>query len=462
MHIEPAGLNAGRERKSRMADNTPYGERYRPQFHFSARKHWLNDPNGCVFYEGEYHLFFQHNPDGNEWGNMTWGHAVSPDLVHWQQLPHTIAPYGGGTIFSGSAVVDENNSSGLGEGSHPPLVAIFTHARDPYGQAIAYSNDRGRSWKLHADGQHVVPNQGLDSGERDPKVFWHEPSRQWIMVLWVRKQTARFFTSRNLRQWSFASDFVGGAFHECPDLFALPVDGDARNQKWVLHDASFHYWIGTFDGRQFMPETGPLQGDWGANFYAAQTWNNAGPRVVQIAWMSAGQYPGMPFNQQMSFPCRLTLHATSQGIRLRRMPVAEIETLYAEHREISNHALQPGQVLDTGMTGDLFDIRAEVAPDGDAGFSMRLFDRDIVCARGQVTCLGRTAPLALVDGLLQVRLLVDRSSIELFGNGGAISMTSCFLPDRSETTIQCRADAGVVHIRSLTIFRLNSAWKQPE
>ena len=238
---------------------TIYTEQYRPQFHFTARTNWLNDPNGCVFYDGEYHLFFQHNPTGLEWGNMTWGHAVSGDLIHWHQLPHALLPYGDGTIFSGSAVVDSANGSGLGSGSTGPLIATFTHARKPFGQAIASSTDRGRTWQLYAAGQHAVPNQGLAEDERDPKIFWHAASRHWIMVLWVCRNQIRFFKSADLLKWHATSDFVGDGFYECPDIFPLPVDGNRNDIKWILADAAFHYWVGDFDGQSFTAQEGPLR-----------------------------------------------------------------------------------------------------------------------------------------------------------------------------------------------------------
>ena len=191
-----------------MTEEDRYNEKYRPQFHFTARRNWLNDPNGCVFHDGIYDLFFQHNPAGVEWGNMTWGHAVSADLVHWTQREHAIRPYDGGTIYSGSAVVDAGNDSGLGVGSTPPLVAVFTHAKKPFEQALAFSNDHGATWKLYENGRHVVPNQGLDEAERDPKIFRHEPSGKWIMVLWVRMGQVRFFTSDDLLHWAHVSDFL--------------------------------------------------------------------------------------------------------------------------------------------------------------------------------------------------------------------------------------------------------------
>jgi len=443
-----------------MPDNNPYAERYRPQFHFSARKNWLNDPNGCVFANGEYHLFFQHNPTGLQWGNMTWGHAVSADLVHWRQLPNAIAPYDNGTIYSGSAVMDLHNSSGFGKEGAPPLVAAFTHARNPFGQALAFSTDHGRTWSLHEGGRHVVPNQGLDDGERDPKVLWHPPSRRWVMALWVRMGLVRFFTSRDLKQWTHASDFSGDGFYECPDLFALPVDGNPRNVKWVLLDAAFDYWLGSFDGIRFVPEAGPLRGDFGANFYAAQTWNNTGRRVVQIGWMQKGEYPNMPFNQQMSFPCELSLRTTREGMRVCRMPVEEIKALHVGSDVISNRVLSAGEEVPTGRHGDLFDITAEIDAPSDAAFGIRLHGLDIACVDGHIRCLGKEAPLAVHDQKVSLRILVDRTSIELYAQGGELCMSSCFLPLEEDTTICCHSDAGTIRVRKLVVNRLCSAWEQ--
>ena len=216
------------------------------------------------------------------------------------------------------------------------MIALFTHARPPCAQALAFSNDQGRSWKLYNSGKPVIPNQGRDDFERDPKVFWHQPTQKWVMVLWLQTDRVRFFVSDDLINWRHASDFVGEGFWECPDLFELPVDGDIQNRKWVLHDANFKYWIGVYDGVTFQPEAGPFQGDFGGNFYAAQTWNNTRDRVLQIAWMRGGEYPGMPFNQQMSFPCGLSLRKTPLGIRLFRMPVKEIENLNVETIEFKD------------------------------------------------------------------------------------------------------------------------------
>src|SRR5688500_10979187 len=206
-----------------------YREPFRPQFHFTPAKNWMNDPNGMVFYDGEYHLFYQYNPFGDKWGHMSWGHAVSRDLVHWEQLPVAIPEADGEMVFSGSAVVDRENTTGFGTKRNPAMVAIYTAARPgSQAQALAYSTDRGRTWTRYA-GNPVVD---VGSGEfRDPKVFWYAPERKWVMVVVkALEHRVQLYSSPDLKQWTHMSDFgpanaVGGAW-ECPDLFPLAVDGD--------------------------------------------------------------------------------------------------------------------------------------------------------------------------------------------------------------------------------------------
>ncbi len=219
-------------------DDIDYSERLRPQFHFSSGRNWINDPNGMVYDGEKYHLFFQHNPQDTQWGNMTWGHAVSPDMVHWKQVKHALLPYRvdghSGTIFSGTAVVDRNNSLGVQQGNVPTLCAFFTFANQPkFYQAMAFSTDRGTTWTYWNEGRPVVENQGFDSGERDPKVFWHAASKQWVMVLWVQQNPGRirFFTSPNLTDWTFASDLMRDWAFECMDLAFIPVDGNREHTK---------------------------------------------------------------------------------------------------------------------------------------------------------------------------------------------------------------------------------------
>ena len=327
-----------------MSNSKLYQEKYRPQFHFTAKKNWLNDPNGLMYYKGEYHLFFQHNPFGIKWGNMTWGHAVSPDMVHWKQLDHAIEPDKLGTIFSGSGVVDVNNTAGFQTGEEKVLVCIYTSAGgtsdeskgQPFTQSIAYSNDKGRTWTKYENNpviKHIV------SSNRDPKVIWHEPSQKWVMALFLDGNVYELFESPNLKEWKGMSLVHLPGAGECPDIFELPVDGDLDNKKWVFWGGNGNHLIGIFDGNRFNAESEVLRTEFGANCYAAQTWDNipdSDGRRLQIAWMSGGNYPDMPFNQQMSFPCELTLRTTPEGIRLFREPVKEIENLHQKYLMFSD------------------------------------------------------------------------------------------------------------------------------
>ncbi|NCA85205.1 MAG: glycoside hydrolase family 32 protein [Clostridia bacterium] len=237
---------------------------YRPVFHFTPAQNWINDPNGLVYYDGEYHLFYQYNPSGSQWGNMSWGHAVSSDLFGWQELPVALPVVNEVMAFSGSAVMDWNNSSGFGDGSLPPLVVVYTAAsQGNQRQHVAYSTDRGRTWQQYA-GNPVL--NLFDDNFRDPKVIWFAPSQQWIMVVALPdKHRVRFYSSDNLKEWNFLSDFgnagdQSGAW-ECPDLFPLPVNGNPANIKWVLQvdvtPGKSQYFIGHFNGQQFLADDYP-------------------------------------------------------------------------------------------------------------------------------------------------------------------------------------------------------------
>ena len=444
---------------------TAYKEAYRPQFHFTPKTNWTNDPNGLIHYKSEFHLFFQHNPFGINWGNMTWGHAVSPDLVHWKQLPHALHPDELGTIFSGSGVVDWNNTSGFQTGAEAVLVNFYTSAGShaakevPFTQSIAYSNDRGRSWTKY-EGNPVIEH--IVGSNRDPKVIWHEPTQKWVMALYLDQNDYALLGSTNLKEWTRLST-LQILDTECPDIFELPVDGDAENAKWVFWGAAGKYYIGSFDGTTFTPEGGELRADYGANFYAAQTWSDvpeSDGRRIQIGWMNGSTPPKMPFNQQMSFPCELTLRTTSEGIRLHREPVEEIENIHAYTHAWSDLQLKPGEDLLAGLTGDLFDIRAEVALNDASEFGFKIRGQDIRynVAEQQLTFLERSGPLAPQNGSIQLQILVDRISIEAFGNAGELSMTSYFLPDLDNADVGIYAEGGTVTLRSLKVHELKSSW----
>jgi fructan beta-fructosidase len=254
-----------------LAANAPgyYWEPFRPQFHFTPEKNWMNDPNGLVYYEGEYHLFYQYNPFGNTWGHMSWGHAVSPDMVHWKHLPLALSEADGVMCFSGSAVVDWKNSSGFGKGGKPPMVAIYTGMRVADGrqfQCIAYSNDRGRTWTKYAN--NPVIDIGSDNF-RDPKVQWYEPTKSWLMTVSLSAEhKVQFYGSKDLKHWTLLSEFAPagatGGVWECPDLFQLPV-ADTKEKRWVLAvnigsgsvagGSGGQYFIGQFDGTRFTVDS---------------------------------------------------------------------------------------------------------------------------------------------------------------------------------------------------------------
>jgi protein-L-isoaspartate(D-aspartate) O-methyltransferase len=449
-----------------MTCDSLYNETHRPQFHFTPKKNWTNDPNGLVYYRGEYHLFFQHNPKGIKWGNMTWGHAISPDLVHWEELAPAIEPDELGTIFSGSAVVDWKNTAGFQTGDENVLVAIYTSAGahvsplKPFTQSIACSNDRGRTW-IKYEGNPVLGN--IKGSNRDPKVIWHEPTEKWVMALFIDGNDYVLFGSPDLKRWEHLSDIHFPGTSECPDIFELPVDGDPDDTRWVFWGANGSYLIGTFDGVTFKRESDVLQAELGANGYAAQTYSDIPQedgRRIQISWMNGGKYPAMPFNQQMSFPVELTLRTFPEGIRVCRQPIMEIECLHDRVQTWEDCPLMAGQNLIPETDCELFDIRAEIEP-GDTdvfGLFVRGLDLRYNVNDRTITFLGKTAILEPVDGRIALRLLIDRTSLEVFGNRGKVSMSFCFLPEAADHNLEVYTQGGTANVVSLTVHELRSAF----
>ncbi|TWU51719.1 glycoside hydrolase family 32 protein [Rubripirellula reticaptiva] len=461
-----------------------YDQPNRPQFHFMSKKNWLNDPNGMVYDGKNYHLFFQHNPKGTDWGNMTWGHATSPDMVHWTQLDHALLPYRvdrqAGTVFSGTAVIDHNNSLGKQVGDTKTMCAFYTFAGKPaFYQAMAYSTDSGASWTYWNEGRAVVENQGFDNGERDPKVFWHEPSQHWVMALWVGEKPGRvrWFTSKNLVDWEFASDLMRDWAFECMDVVFLPVDGDENNMKCLIYDASFDYEIGTFDGKEFKTETEALQIGRG-NFYAAQTFNQApNGRVVQIGWMRGGPNAAetfdVPHNQQMAFPCDLSLKTTDDGVRLFVSPISEIDSLVSKTHDLGQVKLSDGINALSGIQNlDLVDLEVTFSP-GNA--SEVVFDLPRVSVRYDVKkqVLNHTGvndkgeselqicidKLSSKQGKVSLRLLVDRLTVEAFAFDGQNFGAHYIHPNHGPKTMSIHSVGGDALIHDLKIRELKSTWK---
>lgn len=446
-----------------------YSQRYRPQFHFSPRRGWTNDPNGLLYYNGQYHLFFQHNPYGVKWGNMHWGHAVSPDLVHWTEQDVAVYPDDLGVCFSGSGVVDHRNTTGFQTGAEKPLVLVYTSMGTQGGaQSLCYSTDGGRAWQNYAKNP-VLDN--LSPGNRDPKVIWHEPTKKWIMALYLSQKkesklpsTYALFSSPDLKAWTKLCEVEPPKCGECPDLFELPVDGDPHNTRWVFWGGSGNHWIGRFDGQRFAIESGIQSFHAGGFYYAAQSWSDipaADGRRIQIAWMSGGKYPEMPFNQQMSFPRELTLRTTPDGIRLFCNPVREIEKLRADQRQWSNAALRPGENLLADLRGELFEIRAEIELGAaqQVGFDLRGIKVCYNPIEKKLSCDKVSAPLEPVRGRITLQLLLDRTSLEVIANDGLMNLNHCFVPDESNQGLRLYADGGEARAVSLKVYPLRSAWK---
>jgi sucrose-6-phosphate hydrolase SacC (GH32 family) len=427
----------------------------------------MNDPNGLVYYRGEYHMFFQADPTSMRGsGYKIWGHAISRDLVHWEQVEDAIEPDELGTIWSGSAVVDWQNTSGLQVENEPALAAFYTSAGahvvppKPFTQSLAYSNDRGRTWTPYP-GNPVLNH--IRAANRDPKVIWHEPSGKWVMALYLDGNDYTLYGSGDLRSWQHLSDLVLPGASECPDIFELPVDGEPDNARWVFWGANGNYWVGVFDGTTFTPEGDVQCAELGANGYAAQTFSDIPAedgRRIQVSWMRGGKYPEMPFNQQMSFPVALTLHTTPEGIRLFREPVREIELLHKQVHAWHHVALEPGQRLIPETAGKLFDVRLEIEL-GNAvacGISVRGLDLVYDMHKQALSFLGKSASLSPVEGRLSLQLLVDRTSLEVYANGGLVSMSFCLLPEAADHPLALYARGGTVRIITLHVHELHSAW----
>lgn len=485
-----------------------YDEIYRPQVHFSPPENWMNDPNGMVYHDGEYHLFYQYHPESTKWGPMHWGHAISRDLVHWHHLPVALEPDSLGYIFSGSAVVDRANTSGLGSDSIPPLVAIYTQ-HDPEGeqagrndfqtQSIAYSTDAGLTWTPYAKNP-VLLNPGV-SDFRDPKVFWHGDSEKWIMTL-AAGDHVRFYSSPDLKRWEHLSDFgpAGSTVGvwECPDLFPVSKPDD-NSQKWVLlvsvgegssnGGSGTQYFIGNFDGTAFLPDADEtLWIDYGRDNYAGVTWSNApGGFPLFIGWMSnwnyAEQVPTAPWRGAMTLPRRLSLRQTDAGLRVRALPVPELAALRGASHTIRSMKL--GGPLD--MTRQIgfapvpmeIELEFQNVPGTDVGVVMandtgdvyRLgFDATENRYFSDRTEAGLTdfspdfgnsvhyAPRFSQSGIVTMRVYLDRSSAELFADDGCTVMTDTYFPREEFNKLTLFVEGGKVEIHKIAIYALKPIW----
>ncbi|MGI9545421.1 MAG: DUF4980 domain-containing protein, partial [Cyclobacteriaceae bacterium] len=445
-----------------------YKEKNRPQFHFTSQRGWNNDPNGLVYYDGEYHLYYQHNPYEADWENMHWGHAVSTDLIYWDELGDKLFPDELGTMFSGSAVVDHNNTSGFQTGDEKVLVAAYTAHKKLSDvdaiqtQCIAYSNDKGRTWTKY-EGNPVIDSKAKwnSTHTRDPKVFWHEASDQWVMVLF-EKTGQSIYNSDNLKDWAFQSHLLG--FWECPELFELPIDGDENNKKWVIYGASGTYMIGDFNGKEFKQESGKLQYAAG-QLYAAQTYNNipeADGRRIQMGWGRI-ENQGMPFKSLMVFPTVLTLRTTQNGVRLFSEPIEEVKDLHKKSYNWTNLTLAEANENLKKVQGDLFHIKMEVEILNGTQFQFHYNGNPILTySMNHNLVNGTFYPGDGTSLTKKVELLVDRTSVEAFVDDGGLTIVDQLEAAKNDNGLEFfqRRPGKVepIKVHQLEVHELKSIW----
>lgn len=487
-----------------------YDEAWRPQFHFTPPKNFMNDPNGLVFYRGEYHLFYQYNPQGTQWGHMSWGHAVSTDMLRWKNLPLALPEQPDYMIYSGSAVVDWKNSSGLcsggDNGDASCLIAIYTAAgKEAQRQNLAFSNDAGLIWTNY-DGNPVADLKLPDF--RDPKVFWYEPQKKWMMVaVTADEKKAVFLESHNLKNWKVSGSFESQSKEkgqwECPDLFELPVDGDAKNKKWILivnrnpgapaGGTGTEYFVGNFDGKKFIDEGKTSQGlwaDYGKDFYATNSFSDLPARDgrrIWMGWISNWQYanrePTEIWRGAQSLPRELKLSRFSDGIRLVQVPIAESTTLRGSelmHLEDQPMAAAVEAMRAARLSGDIIEIEAEFAPgaakevgfklrkDGDektvVGFIPKTKEVFVDRTRSGMVSFspefsGRHAGSVRQSEKLKLRIFLDRSSVEVFANDGEAVLTDRIYPSPGSDGIELYSYGVGGSVQSLHIWKLSSIWK---
>lgn len=463
----------------------------RPQFHFSPKKFWTNDPNGLLYHDGEFHLFFQHNPFEKVWGHMHWGHAVSEDLLHWEELPVAIVE-DTAMIFSGSAVVDKNNTAGFGENA---FVAFYTAHRildpanpDVYRQTqhMAYSTDKGRTWTKYDK------NPVIDLGKkdfRDPKVFWHEESRQWIMAVNLpEERKTQFYGSKNLKNWELLSEFgpEGNTAipWECPDLFSLPVENEPGRQKWILLISAegpypgfqgMQYFVGEFDGKRFKNDNPPdhaLYLDYGRDYFAAVTFNHApNNRRVLLGWLSnwayANQVPTHPWRNGMAIPRMLYLRKEPEGYRLLQQPIETVNYLAKSATRHLNMELQRVGELTVGNRdkgSDLYDIEGTFEFADDAVFGFKIFKSEkeetvirydaarktLYLDRSKSGNVSFSPNFTVLDSVridtqgdkLKLRVLFDRSTVEVFAQDGRYVMSNAVFPSKESRGVVAFAEKG--------------------
>ena len=486
-------------------ENQPvFNETYRPQIHFTPPEKWMNDPNGLLYENGTYHLFYQHYPEDIVWGPMHWGHAVSTDMVNWEHKPIALYPDELGLIFSGSAVLDKDNTSGFGSEGEQPIVAAYTYhlmegekagRKDFQTQGIAYSLDHGESWTKY-EGNPVIGNDGIKDF-RDPKVFWHDESASWIMAL-VAGDHAKFYRSADLKAWELISEFgknegAHGGVWECPDLFELKVEGSDET-KWVLlisinpgapnGGSGTQYFIGEFDGTTFTSEQEEILWlDYGMDNYAGVTYNNTPEdERIFIGWMSNWNYardtPTKNWRSAMTLPRKLSLHKDDNGYFLKNYPLETVDILVSEEIEKASEINLDQPYILTDLELDAADLRFKISTAGDYAITLSNSDEEHVClqingetgellfdrTRSGVVDFEESFGAAVQnqgfvpsDTFTEVRLVLDRSSLEVFIEGGRYVFTNQLFPSKPYSKLEISGPSNGI-VKDLKLHKMSSIW----
>lgn len=498
--------------------DTANTEKFRPVYHHTPLYGWMNDANGLVYKDGEYHLYFQYNPYGSKWGNMHWGHSVSKDLVHWEHLAPAIARDTLGHIFSGSSIVDQENVAGYGAGN---ILAFDTSASDKNGQiqCLAFSKDNGRTFTKYEKNPILCPADGLRDF-RDPKVFRYEPEDKWVMIVSADKEM-RFYDSKNLKDWNYMSSFGEGygvqpCQFECPDMVELPVDGDLNRKKWALivnvnpgcyfGGSATQYFTGNFDGTKFSCDSQPNVTkwlDWGKDHYATVCFSNTGERTIAVPWMSNWQYcnivPTKQFRSANALPRELSLYTQDGEIYLSAVPVPEIKTLRKEKKEIPAFTVANDYHIDSLLADNdgayelaleitvgeaeimgfnLFNDKGEKVDiyfnlpekrlvmdrtkSGIVDFGKKSVSHEIeVHDRRKTTSINYIDDFALAtwapikkENKYTLDVFVDKCSVEIFLNGGKVAMTNLIFPSEPYNRMCFYSKGGSFQVDSFKAYRL--------
>ena len=498
--------------------DTANTEKFRPVYHHTPLYGWMNDANGLVYKDGEYHLYFQYNPYGSKWGNMHWGHSVSKDLVHWEHLAPAIARDTLGHIFSGSSIVDQENVAGYGVGS---ILVFYTSASDKNGQVqcLAFSKDNGRTFTKYEKNPILCPADGLRDF-RDPKVFRYEPEDKWVMIVSADKEM-RFYDSKNLKDWNYMSSFGEGygvqpCQFECPDMVELPVDGDLNRKKWALivnvnpgcyfGGSATQYFTGNFDGTKFSCDSQPNVTkwlDWGKDHYATVCFSNTGERTIAVPWMSNWQYcnivPTKQFRSANALPRELSLYTQDGEIYLSAVPVPEIKTLRKEKKEIPAFTVANDYHIDSLLADNdgayelaleitvgeaeimgfnLFNDKGEKVDiyfnlpekrlvmdrtkSGIVDFGKKSVSHEIeVHDRRKTTSINYIDDFALAtwapikkENKYTLDVFVDKCSVEIFLNGGKVAMTNLIFPSEPYNRMCFYSKGGSFQVDSFKAYRL--------